>query len=361
VLADSGEDAIAVSDSSSYAANVEMAEAIAPEQSSNAIRPMREVDTPEQKTIESVCRFLELDVTSSIKTLIVLGEPDENDARPLVALVLRGDHKLNDIKAEKLPGIASPLEFAPEERIKNEIGAEVGSLGPIGLSIQTYVDHSAASLRNFCCGANKTGVHYVDANWPDTTFTPADLREVVEGDPSPCGNGKLLIKRGIEVGHIFQLGTKYSDNMGAKIQDPNGKDQSMTMGCYGIGVTRVVAAAIEQNHDANGIIWPQSIAPFALAIVPINPHKSALVAEKCEDIYKQLTELGIDVLYMDEDKARLGSMLADIELIGIPHRIVVGERGLTNGEIEYRGRRDSENTMLSAESIIDEVIARLGH
>jgi prolyl-tRNA synthetase len=361
VLADSGEDAIAVSDSSSYAANVEMAEAIAPEQSSDAIRPMREVDTPEQKTIESVCRFLELDVTSSIKTLIVLGEPDENDARPLVALVLRGDHKLNDIKAEKLPGIASPLEFAPEERIKNEVGAEVGSLGPIGLGIQTYVDHSAASLRNFCCGANKTGVHYVDANWPDTTFTPADLREVVEGDPSPCGNGKLLIKRGIEVGHIFQLGTKYSDNMGAKIQDPNGKDQSMTMGCYGIGVTRVVAAAIEQNHDANGIIWPQSIAPFALAIVPITPPKSALVAEKCEDIYKQLTELGIDVLYMDEDKARLGSMLADIELIGIPHRIVVGERGLTNGEIEYRGRRDSENTMLSAESIIDDVIARLGH
>lgn len=359
VLASSGEDAIAISDSSQYAANIEMAEALVPESQTEPHRDIEEIETPDQKSIDAVCKFLEIEVEQSVKTLIVLGEADEHGDAKLIALVLRGDHQLNEIKAEKLDGVATPLQFAPEERIKNELGAEVGSLGPIGLSIKTYVDRSAAVMQNFCCGANKTGVHFINANWGDQ-LSVADIRNVVEGDPSPCGNGNIVIKRGIEVGHIFQLGTKYSDNMGAKVQAPDGKDQSMTMGCYGIGVTRVVAAAIEQNHDDNGIIWPEDIAPFTLAIVPINPHKSPAVAEKCEQIYQTLSELGVEALYMDEEKARLGSMLADVELVGIPHRIVVGERGLNNGEIEYRARRDKENTMLSSENIVVELSQKLG-
>jgi len=359
VLASSGEDAIAVSDSSQYAANVEMAEALPIASDQSETKASRLVDTPNQKSIEAVCSFLDIPAEKSVKTLIVLGEPDDEGNQALVALVLRGDHQLNDLKAEKLSGVAAPLQFAPEERIKTELGAGVGSLGPIDLGLLTYVDRGAVALKNFCCGANQDDKHILDANWQGE-LNAVDIRNVVEGDPSPCGQGKLVVKRGIEVGHIFQLGTKYSDNMGAKIQAPSGKEQSMIMGCYGIGVTRIVAAAIEQNHDENGIIWPQSIAPFQLAIVPINPHKSEAVAKKCEELYQQLTELGVDVLYMDEEKARLGSMLADIELTGIPHRIVVGERGLNDGVIEYRARTENDNTMLPADDIVSELSSRLG-
>jgi prolyl-tRNA synthetase len=275
-----------------------------------------------------------------------------------VALILRGDKTLNSIKAEKLADIAEPLTFAPEERIEKEIGCKIGSLGPRDLSIKIYIDRSAAALSDFVCGANKTGFHFTGANWERdfaNEFSSADvvdIRNVVIGDPSPCGNGTLEIKRGIEVGHIFQLGTKYSSALNAKVLDENGKSQPMIMGCYGIGVTRVVAAAIEQNHDDKGIIWPESIAPFHIALIPINPHKSPAVAEKCESLYSELQDQGYDVLYMDETKARLGVMLADTELMGIPHRIVVGDRGLGKGTIEYKGRRDKENQDIQLDDLM---------
>ncbi|SMF45282.1 prolyl-tRNA synthetase [Alteromonadaceae bacterium Bs31] len=354
VLAQSGEDDIAFSNSSDYAANVELAEALAPEKQDSAHKALAEVATPKQKTIEDIANFLNVSPTSTIKTLVVLGSAEEGEEQPLVALVLRGDHSLNDVKASKLEQVCSPLTFAPEERIKNELGAEVGSLGPVGLTIPVIVDRSAAALTNFVCGANKTDYHLINANWQrDAQLNRIeDIRNVVVGDPSPDGSGTLDIKRGIEVGHIFQLGTKYSAAMKASVLDENGKDRTMIMGCYGIGVSRIVAAAIEQNNDQNGIIWPASIAPFQLAIVPINMHKSEQVAQMCEQLYAQLEDLGYDVLLMDENKARLGAMLADIELLGIPHRIVVGDRGLAEGNIEYKGRRDSENQQIKSDDIL---------
>jgi prolyl-tRNA synthetase len=296
-----------------------------------------------------------------VKTLIVLGEVREDKTQPLVALILRGDHELNDIKAEKLTGITSPLTLAPEARIKAELGVSVGSLGPVGLKIPMIVDHAAAHLADFVCGANKDGYHLTGVNWDRDEKAPlvADIRNVVTGDPSPCGKGTLEIKRGIEVGHIFQLGTKYSEAMKAKVLDENGKEQSMIMGCYGIGVTRVVASAIEQNFDENGIIWPDAIAPFHIAIVPINMAKSEAVANKCEELYQQLTAAGLDVLLMDEDKARLGVMLADTDLMGIPHRIVVGDRGLEAGNIEYKGRRDAEKREVPVDGIVEFLVAQV--
>ncbi|WP_370979314.1 proline--tRNA ligase [Agaribacterium sp. ZY112] len=359
VLAGSGEDAIAISNGSDFAANVELAEALAPEKQESNGEAAEEVATPNAKSIEEVASLLNVEAQNCVKTLIVLGEADEESGeQALIALVLRGDHALNDIKAEKIQGLAEPLQFAPEERISKEIGADVGSLGPIGLTIRCIVDRSAAALGNFVCGANKTGFHLINGSW-QTELEIADLRDVVVGDPSPCGQGTLEIKRGIEVGHIFQLGTKYSEAMGAKVQDPTGRDSAMTMGCYGIGVTRVVASAIEQNHDDNGIIWPTNIAPFQLAIVPINKHKSEALAQYCENLYEELTQAGIDVLYMDENKARLGVMLADVELMGLPHRIVVGEKGLVKGEIEYRARRDSDNSALAVEGLVAELKQRI--
>ncbi len=354
VLAESGEDDIAFSNSSDYAANVEMAEALAPAEQNTPMAAIAEVATPQQKTIEEVASFLKVAPENTVKTLVVLAEAEEGEEQALMALVLRGDHTLNDIKASKLQGIATPITFAPEERIKQELGAEVGSLGPVGLTIPVIVDRSAAVMTNFVCGANKTDFHFTNANWKRDAHISRieDIRKVVVGDPSPDGNGTLEIKRGIEVGHIFQLGTKYSAAMKAGVLDENGKDTTMTMGCYGIGVSRIVAAAIEQNNDENGIIWPESIAPFQLAIVPINIHKSEQVAEKCEQLYTDLKALGYDVLLMDENKARLGAMLADIELIGIPHRVVIGDRGLAEGKIEYRARRDSENQQISAEDTL---------
>jgi prolyl-tRNA synthetase len=354
VLAASGEDDIAFSTDSDYAANVEMAEAVAPPAPESAsLDEMKEAATPDQKTIEEVAAFLQVSPTQTVKTLIVLGEADEDGQQGLVALVLRGDHSLNDVKAEKLAGVASPLTFAPEERVKAELGVEVGSLGPVGLSIPTVVDRSAAVCVNFVCGANKDGYHLMGVNWNRDVACERveDIRNVVVGDPSPCGRGTLEIKRGIEVGHIFQLGNRYSEAMKARVLDENGKEQTLTMGCYGIGVSRTVAAAIEQNHDDKGIIWPQAIAPFQIALIPINMHKSEQVAQTCEKLYQELRANGFDVLFMDEAKARLGVMLADVELIGIPHRLVIGDRGLEAGVVEYKGRRDAESQDVPADQI----------
>jgi len=350
VLADSGEDDIAFSDASDYAANVEMAEALAPENQDANGQETEQVATPDQKTIEGVCAFLGVDKNQSLKTLIVKGESEDN---PLVALVLRGDHSLNDIKASKLAGVQTPLQFAEEKDIRAVTGCGVGSLGPLGLDISVLVDRSAAAAANFVCGANKDGYHLKNANWASRDdLNIVDIRNVEMGDPSPCGKGSIQIKRGIEVGHIFQLGTKYSEALNARVLDENGKEATIIMGCYGIGITRIVAAAIEQNNDDRGIIWPQSIAPFQIALVPINLHKSDAVAEACEVLYSQLTDEGYEVIYMDEPKARLGGMLADIELMGIPHRLVVGDRGLESGMIEYRSRRSDENQDIPRDQLL---------
>ncbi len=361
VLADSGEDDIAFSSESDFAANVELAEALAPLPSDAVPLQMEEVATPNKKSIDEVSEFLKVPAQSTIKTLIVHGEAEEGETAPLVALVLRGDHTLNDIKASKLALVAEPLTFADEERIKTELGAEVGSLGPVGLGIPVIVDRAAAALRNFVCGANKTDFHLINTNW-DSNATAnhiEDIRNVEVGDPSPCGKGDIEIKRGIEVGHIFQLGTKYSEAMNATVLDENGKAKTMVMGCYGIGITRIIAAAIEQNHDDKGIIWPPSITPFSVAIVPINMHKSDEVKNECERLYQELSSQGIDVLLMDEAKARLGGMLADVELMGIPHRLVVGDRGLKEGNIEYKGRRDQDNQQIPQSTAVDFICQQL--
>jgi len=352
VLADSGEDDIAFSDSSDFAANVELAEALAP----TIERPapgaaMEKVDTPNAKTIEELVAQFDLAIEKTVKTLVVKGAEEGQ----LVALLVRGDHELNDIKAEKLDAVATPMEFASEEEIRQAIGAGPGSLGPVGLPIPVVIDRSVAVMSDFSAGANEDGKHYFNINWERDVALPqvADLRNVVEGDPSPDGNGTLTIKRGIEVGHIFQLGTKYSEALGAKVLDENGKSVVMPMGCYGIGVTRVVAAAIEQNHDDRGIIWPEAIAPFQVALVPVNIKKSPRERELAEKLYAELTDAGIDVLFDDREKERLGVKLADSELLGIPHRIVIAERGMDNGVLEYKGRGDAENT----EVAVDEVVA----
>jgi prolyl-tRNA synthetase len=346
VLADSGEDDIVFSNSSDYAANIEMAEALAPtDVADEPAKTLEKIATPNSKTVEEVAAFFDVPTRAILKTLIVLGETDENGHQPLIAMVLRGDHTLNKVKAGKVPGVANPLTLASDARVAAELGAEVGSLGPIGLSIPVIVDHAAAAAVNFICGANDSGYHCINANWGrDAQATSVvDIRNIERGDPSPDGKGTVEIKRGIEVGHIFQLGDKYSKAMKAKVLDDNGREQTMIMGCYGIGVSRVVAAAIEQNHDAQGIIWPEAIAPFQIALIPINMHKSEAVAQKCAELYEDLKQRGYDVLFMDEPKARLGVMLADAELIGIPHRLVVGDRGIEGGTVEYKGRRDADS------------------
>lgn len=354
VLASSGEDAIAFSDQSDYAANVEMAEALAPATSdSSAQDTLKQVDTPGKHSIEEVAEFLKVAQKSVLKTLIVEADAEQNNNQELIALVLRGDHTLNKVKAEKIPGVKTPINFATDEKIKKILGCATGSLGPINLPIRTIADRSAATENNFVCGANEDGKHLVNANWQrDASYDAVmDIREVVEGDPSPDGQGKLQIKRGIEVGHIFQLGQKYSESMNATVLDENGKSTVMTMGCYGIGVTRVVAAAIEQNYDKNGIIWPGSIAPFQIAIVAMNMHKSESVRNKAESLYQQLKATNIDVL-LDDRNERPGVKFADMELIGIPHRIVIGEKSLDKGLIEYRARTDSENQFISETEIV---------
>lgn len=348
VLAESGEDDIAFSTSSDYAANVEMASAQVPAgPRPAATQSLEKVATPEQKTIDQVSEFLNIPAQQSVKTLIVLGEADETGKQGLVALVLRGDHQLNEIKAEKLDGVHTPLTMATEQQIEHSLSCTIGSLGPVGISIPVIADTDAAHLADFVCGANETGFHYTGANWErDTTeFVIADIRKVMAGDASPDGQGSLEIKRGIEVGHIFQLGDKYSQAMGCGVLDENGKHKILNMGCYGIGVSRIVAAAIEQNHDKYGIIWPDAIAPFKVALIPMNMHKSHRVQEVAESLYTQLTDAGVDVLF-DDRKERPGVMFNDMELIGVPHTIVVGERNLDEQKVEYKNRRSNEKQLI---------------
>ncbi len=339
VLATSGEDAIAFSDASDYAANVELAEALPPNVERAAPgAPMAVVDTPRMHSIEDLARGLHVDPSRCLKTLIAEGEDGG-----LVALVLRGDHELNALKATRQPGVASPLRLADRERIRQVLGHDIGSIGPVGLDIPTFVDHAAAAVADFVCGANQNDKHYVDANWGRDCEAPAavDLRNVIDGDPSPDGKGRLKILRGIEVGHIFQLGQKYSQSMQATVLDEAGKPVTPYMGCYGIGVTRVVAAAIEQNHDDRGIIWPDALAPFQLAICPINYQKSEAVREAADRLYTDCLERGLEVLLEDRG-LRPGVMFSDMELIGVPRRIVLSERGLADGTIEFKGRSDEE-------------------
>ena len=357
VLANSGEDAIAFSDGDDYAANLEMAAAAPPTERRPAPQGvLAKVATPAARTIAEVSAFLKLPPERLVKTLLV-----ESDDGGLVGLVVRGDHELNAVKAQKLPGVASPLRMAQAQQISEVVGCEPGFIGPVGLGFPLYADHSALALADFACGANELDAHLTGVNWGRDLPEPraADLRNVVEGDPSPSGKGCLRIARGIEVGHIFQLGCKYSEALGATVLDEQGKSVTMSMGCYGIGVTRVVAAAIEQNNDERGIIWPEPIAPFTVIIVGLNWAKSARVRETAERLYAGLNEAGVDVLLDDRD-ARPGVKFADAELVGIPHRVVVAERGLEAGKLEYRHRRSEQNEELPLDDAVAAILGRLG-
>ncbi|MFV5390682.1 MULTISPECIES: proline--tRNA ligase [Acinetobacter] len=355
VLASSGEDDIAFSTESDYAANIEMAEAILVGERAAATQELKIVDTPNQKTIAEVSAFLGTNSNQSVKALLVQGVADETGQVPVIALFLRGDHELNEIKAEKHPQIAAPLTFATDAQIA-ALGLTAGFVGPQGLvekGITVIVDRAASVLSDFVAGANQVDQHATGVNWErDAQYTEVyDLRNVVEGDPSPDGKGTLQIKRGIEVGHIFQLGTKYSEALGCKVLGEDGKPFTVTMGCYGIGVTRVVASAIEQNFDDKGIIWPAAIAPFEIAIVPMNAHKSPRTLEAAEALYAELQAAGYDVL-LDDRNERPGVKFSDLELTGIPHRIVIGEKGLDAGTFEYKGRRDAESSNLTKEELL---------
>ncbi len=361
VLAESGEDAIAFSTQSDYASNIELTPTFPINLSSeNPTQSLKKIATPNQHTIEDVCTYLDVSSKQVLKTLIVKSDTDS-----LIALVIRGDHELNVVKAQKLDGIADPLVFANDKEIEELLGCKVGSLGPLHLNCPALIDHAAYALTNFVCGANEDGYHYQGVNWerdfPNfNELESKDLRKIVEGDASPDGKGTILIKRGIEVGHIFQLGDKYSKALKANVLRADGKEQIITMGCYGIGVTRIVAAAIEQNFDEQGIIWPQSIAPFDFSLIPINLKKSGQVSATCEQLYQELQNFGFEVLYDDRD-LRAGLLFADHELIGVPHRIVVSDRGLEKGEIEYKGRRDQQAQHVAIDNITsflqDKIIA----
>ncbi len=347
VLAQSGEDAIAFSDSSNYAANVELAPI---NQQADVINEehlaIEKVSTPTEKTIEQVSQALGVERSKCIKMLIVKSEDNG-----VIAFAIRGDHELNTVKAEKLDGVLNPLTFATDDEIEQSLNTAPGFIGPINLDCRIIADRAVVNLQNFVCGANEQGFHYKNANWhSDVTLEDADLRNIQEGDPSPDGKGTILIKRGIEVGHIFQLGDKYSRELNACVLDQQGKEKVMTMGCYGIGVSRVVAATIEQNHDDQGIIWPISLAPFQLSLIPINMAKSEDVKEFCESLYRSLTLAGIEVLF-DDRNIRPGMMFADHELIGIPHRVVVSDRGLKKDTLEYKARSDAENREISTSQI----------
>ena len=352
VLAQSGEDTIAYSDTGTYAANLEKAVALAPEPAPAGVETMSRVDTPNAKTIESVAQQLGLPASQNVKTLIVEGE----EAGALFAVILRGDHELNEIKAAKLPGVASPLSFAAEEQIAKAMGASVGSLGPVNCGIPFYVDASAASIADFVCGANEDGVHLRGVNWQrDVALAPeqiVDVRNVVQGDSAPDGKGKIQFLRGIEVGHIFQLDRSYSAPMQATVLDHEGNNQVPIMGCYGMGVTRLVAAVIEQNHDDNGIAWPAPLAPFQLHIIALNAQKSEAVREAADRLYQQACDRGIEVL-LDDRAERPGVKFAEADLIGIPHRIVIGDRGLKSGVAEYRKRSDETATEVALEHALD--------
>ena len=349
VLADSGEDAIAWSDKDEFASNVETAATLKPGDGPAApTQELEKVSTPNARTIDELASFLKISPEKTIKTLIV-----EGDDQP-VALILRGDHELNAIKAAKLPGVAEPLTMADPATIKQATACAPGYAGPIGLKIPMYFDHATSAMSDFVVGANEVDMHLTGVNFGRDIDTPetVDIRNVVDGDPSPSGKGKLSIARGIEVGHIFQLGTAYSAAMNASIQDQDGNDVTMFMGCYGIGVTRIVGAAIEQNHDDRGIIWPEPLTPFDVVLIPINMHRSDKLREAAEALYQELTERGIDVLFDDRD-ARPGVKFADAELIGIPHRLVISDRGLEAGELEYRHRRDEDSRMMKRDDALN--------
>ena len=349
VLADSGEDEIVFSSSGDYAANIERAEAPVPKgERPAATIEMEKIATPDQHSIEEVSRFLNVESSNCLKTLIVVGEEV-----PLVALLLRGDHELNAIKAEKLDAVASPLRMADADTIKKHIGCDIGSLGPVGLDIPVIADLSAAHMADFVCGANEDGYHLTGVNFGRdlAEVERADIRNVQTGEMAADGSGTLQSARGIEVGHIFQLGTKYSAAMKATCLNEKGSAETLTMGCYGIGVSRIVAAAIEQNNDERGIIWPDAIAPFTVSLVPINMHKSQRLKEQVDKLYDELIAAGIDVL-LDDRKERPGVMFADAELIGIPHRLTFSERGLDAGQIEYKGRRDADNQDVALENVV---------
>ncbi len=355
VLADSGEDAIAFSDASDFASNVELAEAICVEARATASADMQSVATPGKHSIDEVTQFLNVPAERVLKTLIAEGEDGG-----LVALVIRGDHELNAIKAEKLSGVNAPFRMADNAQIRKQLGCDIGSIGPVGLKIPLFVDRAAAVASDFVCGANENGKHLTGVNWgrdlPEPTVV--DIRNVVDGDPSPDGKGALSIVRGIEVGHIFQLGDKYSSALQASVLDDNGKSVITTMGCYGIGVSRVVAAAIEQNHDDAGIIWPRSIAPFELVICPINYNKSDEVKLAADEFYQACLNANIDVL-LDDRGLRPGTMFSDMELIGIPHRVVLSDRGLKEGLCEYRGRADAESRDIAHSELLTFIKERL--
>ncbi len=360
VLADSGEDQIAFSDQSDYASNVEMTAVAKPQyERAAASEELRTVDTPNAHTIDDLVSGYDLPIEKTIKTLIVrAAEGQETD---FVALLVRGDRKLNPLKAEKLEQVASPLEFAEDKDIRKVIGAGPGSLGPVGLPLPVIADEEVALMSDFAAGANSDDKHYFGINWERDLASPitADIRTAVEGDPSPDGKGLLKMARGIEVGHIFQLGTGYAESMNAVVLGEDGKSHVMHMGCYGIGVSRIVAAAIEQNHDDRGICWPEPIAPFQIALLPMNAKKSHRVREAADKLYTELIEAGVDVFY-DDRNLRPGVMFNDMELIGIPHRVVIGERGLDSGALEYRKRTDTENTEIPLEGAVDAILEKLG-
>lgn len=348
VLADSGEDQIVFTEEGSYAANIELAEAPIPEgERDDPKATLKSVDTPDQHSIEELCQFLNISADKCIKTLVVKGQNES-----LVALVLRGDHELNKVKAEKISAVAKPLEFANAEEIKKSLNCIPGSIGPVKINIPIIVDHSALHVADFVCGANEDGKHLTGVNWGRDLVEPqgVDIRNIVKGEPAPDGSGEIDIARGIEVGHIFQLGKKYSTAMKATCLDENGNAQTLIMGCYGMGVSRILAAAIEQNHDENGIIWPDAIAPFQVSLVPINMHKSQRLRDAVMKLYEELQGAGIEVL-LDDRRERPGVMFSDAELIGIPYRLTFGERGLDAGTIEYRTRKDSENTDIQLDDV----------
>ena len=361
VLADAGEDTIAYSDESNYAANIEMAEALAPKESRGEAKdPYSKVPTPGCHTVDEAAKALKIESNQVMKSLLVRGEPDADGKYELIMLCLRGNEELNEIKAGKLPGVSNPLEFATDEEIFEFTGAHPGSLGPVGFKGRIIIDRNANIMSNFACGANEDGHHLINVNFDRDipNYEVADLRNVVEGDPSPDGHGKILLRKGIEVGQVFMLGTKYSEAMGATVTDKNGKNIPMEMGCYGIGVTRVVAAAIEQHHDDKGIVWPDSMAPFTVGIIALGLGKSEEVKNASEKLYNELEALGVEVLYDDRDE-RAGVMFSDMELIGIPHVITIGAKGLAQGIIEYKNRRSGEKESIAADQILENIKAKL--
>ncbi len=350
VLAESGEDEIVFTDDGSFAANIEMVETQAPSESrEDPGQDMEKVSTPKQHSISDISSYLNIPSKQTLKTLIVHGKDDQ-----LIALLLRGDHELNRIKAERIEGIHTPLKFASSEDISKHLGCDIGSIGPVDLKIPVYADHSTAIMSDFVCGANENGYHYTGVNWDKDLPAPdfLDLRNISVGETAPGTKNTVRIAKGIEVGHIFQLGTKYSSSMKVNCLDEKGKSVTLIMGCYGIGISRIVAAAIEQNHDEYGIIWPESIAPFDIAIVPINMHKSRRLSEAVEDFYNIARDAGFDVL-LDNRKERPGVMFADMELLGIPHRIVMSEKGLDKGIVEYKGRKDKDHQDLQIDDVLN--------